>query len=88
MSEVPRTKESQYQVLFDVVEQHGVSKLGLMINQSWNQDPKRTLFTLARYKFVEPPRVSRRLVCLSPGLVGWDVLTLSGLVSCSRPSRR
>jgi hypothetical protein len=23
-----------------------------MINESWNQDPKRTLFTLARYKFV------------------------------------
>src|SRR5580704_51078 len=23
-----------------------------MANESWNQDPKRTLFTLARYKFV------------------------------------
>lgn len=23
-----------------------------MINESWNQDPRRTLFTLARYKFV------------------------------------
>jgi 2-polyprenyl-3-methyl-5-hydroxy-6-metoxy-1,4-benzoquinol methylase len=46
------TKERQYGVVFDVVEKHGVSKLGLMANESWNQDPKRTLFTLARYKFV------------------------------------
>jgi len=23
-----------------------------MINESWNEDPKRTLFTLSRYKFV------------------------------------
>jgi 2-polyprenyl-3-methyl-5-hydroxy-6-metoxy-1,4-benzoquinol methylase len=46
------TREPQYNVLFDVVEKHGTTKLGLMINQSWNEDPKRTLFTLARYKFV------------------------------------
>ena len=46
------TKEKQYGMVFDVAEKHGVSKLGLMINESWNQDPKRTLFTLARYKFV------------------------------------
>jgi len=46
------TKEPQYGMLFDVVEKHGVSKLGLMANQSWNQDPKRMLFMLARYKFV------------------------------------
>ena len=46
------TKEPQYKILFDVIEKHGISHLGLMINESWNQDPKRTLFTLARYKFV------------------------------------
>ena len=46
------TKEEQYGILFDVAEKHGISSLGLMINESWNQDPKRTLFTLARYKFV------------------------------------
>jgi 2-polyprenyl-3-methyl-5-hydroxy-6-metoxy-1,4-benzoquinol methylase len=50
--QAPTTKEKQYGLLFDVVKTHGVSKLGLMINESWNQDPKRTLFTLARYKFV------------------------------------
>ena len=62
MSETPHTKEPQYQVLFDVAEQHGVSRLGLMINQSWNQDPKRTLFTLARYKFVAQMLSGRRRV--------------------------
>ena len=52
MSSNKQTKEEQYSLLFDVAEKHGISKLGLMINESWNQDPKRTLFTLARYKFV------------------------------------
>lgn len=52
VKENPKTKETQYGLLFDVIEKHGVSKLGLMINESWNQDPKRTLFTLARYKYV------------------------------------
>jgi 2-polyprenyl-3-methyl-5-hydroxy-6-metoxy-1,4-benzoquinol methylase len=47
-----QTKEEQYSLLFDVIEKHGISKFGLMVNESWNQDPKRTLFTLARYKFV------------------------------------
>lgn len=52
MSSNKQTKEEQYSLVFDVAEKHGISKLGLMINESWNQDPKRTLFTLARYKFV------------------------------------
>jgi 2-polyprenyl-3-methyl-5-hydroxy-6-metoxy-1,4-benzoquinol methylase len=46
------TKEKQYDIVFDVAKKHGIARLGLMINESWNQDPKRTLFTLARYKFV------------------------------------
>jgi len=48
----PETKEKQYGLLFDVADKHGITKLGLMINESWNADPKRTLFTLSRYKFV------------------------------------
>src|SRR5262249_16835696 len=48
----PPTKEPQYSLLFDVKEKHGIARLGLMVNESWSQDPKRTLFTLARYKFV------------------------------------
>ena len=52
MNDRPKTMESQYSLLFDVKEKHGISRFGLMVNESWNQDPKRTLFTLARYKFV------------------------------------
>jgi 2-polyprenyl-3-methyl-5-hydroxy-6-metoxy-1,4-benzoquinol methylase len=47
-----KTKEPQYSLLFKVKEKHGIARLGIMANESWNQDPKRTLFTLARYKFV------------------------------------
>ena len=49
---IEKTREDQYNVLFDVVKKHGISRFGLMANESWNQDPKRTLFTLSRYKFV------------------------------------
>jgi SAM-dependent methyltransferase len=49
---LPKTKEAQYELLFRVREKHGISRFGLMANESWNEDPRRTLFTLARYKFV------------------------------------
>lgn len=52
MADNPKTKEPQYELLYDVVEKHGISTFGLMANESWNKDPRRTLFTLARYKFV------------------------------------
>src|SRR6476619_7432831 len=52
MSENRKTKEPQYDLLYKVREKHGQSRLGLMVNESWNQDPKRTVFTLSRYKFV------------------------------------
>lgn len=47
-----KTKEPQYELLFDVVEKHGIATFGLMANESWNKDPRRTMITLARYKFV------------------------------------
>lgn len=50
-SEIP-TKEPQYELLYRVRDEHGIARLGLMVNESWNQDPRRTVFTLARYKFV------------------------------------
>src|SRR6266567_6508113 len=56
------TKEPQYSELFDAREKHGVSRLGLMVNQVWNEDPKRTLFTLARYKFVAKMLAGRKHV--------------------------
>ena len=62
MTEVPRTREPQYQELFDAADAHGLSRLGLMVNQSWSQDPKRTLFTLARYKFVAKILAGKRRV--------------------------
>ena len=46
------TKEEQYKMLFEVEKKHGRSKFGIMANESWNCDPRRTLFTLSRYKFV------------------------------------
>lgn len=52
MTDQSKTKEPQYKLVFDVKEKHGITQLGLMVNESWNQDPRRTLFTLARYKFV------------------------------------
>ena len=46
------TREAQYQHCLEVSQQAGVSRLGLMTNQAWYDDPKRLTFTLARYKFV------------------------------------
>jgi 2-polyprenyl-3-methyl-5-hydroxy-6-metoxy-1,4-benzoquinol methylase len=47
-----RTQEPQYDFLLDLKDKYGLERFGLMANESWLQDPKRTLFTLARYKFV------------------------------------
>ncbi len=45
------TKEPQYNISLDYLNQHGQEKLGLMLNQAWYDDPKRLTFTFARYKF-------------------------------------
>jgi hypothetical protein len=62
MGSPPKTKEPQNSLLFDVKEKHGIARPGLMVNESWNQDPKRTLFTLARYKFVAKMLAGRQHV--------------------------
>jgi 2-polyprenyl-3-methyl-5-hydroxy-6-metoxy-1,4-benzoquinol methylase len=62
MNAHPKTKEPQYGLVFQVKEKHGISQLGLMANTSWNQDPRRTLFTLARYKFVAKMLSGRKQV--------------------------
>tara|TARA_Y100000766_G_C18794140_1_gene549709 strand:+ start:169 stop:846 length:678 start_codon:yes stop_codon:yes gene_type:complete len=46
------TKEDQYEDLFDVENEAGRFRMGLMSNQTWYDDPKRLGFQLARYKFV------------------------------------
>ncbi len=52
MTNPEKTREPQYGLLLDVKKRHGVARLGLMINEAWQQDPKRMLFVLSRYKFV------------------------------------
>jgi hypothetical protein len=46
------TKEPQYQRCIELSKNKGVSRLGLMSNQVWHDDPKRLLFLLSRYKFI------------------------------------
>src|SRR5436190_5167932 len=52
MSDQPSTKEPQYQPMLEIKARKGLARLGLMNNQVWNDDPRRLVFTLARYKFV------------------------------------
>jgi len=46
------TREPQYQRTLEIAMEKGLTTLGLMTNQVWEDDPRRLLFTLARYKFV------------------------------------
>jgi 2-polyprenyl-3-methyl-5-hydroxy-6-metoxy-1,4-benzoquinol methylase len=46
------TREPQYQFLLHIREQKGLTRLGVMANQVWHDDPRRLAFTFARYKFV------------------------------------
>src|SRR2546426_405072 len=46
------TKEPQYYRLIDLKKKDGVAQFGLMSNFVWQDDPKRLLFVLSRYKFV------------------------------------
>ncbi len=47
-----KTKERQYQMLLKLRDLKGLTKLGLVANEVWHDDPRRLLFMLARYKFV------------------------------------
>lgn len=46
------TREPQYQRTLDIAREKGLTTLGLMTNQVWEDDPRHLVFTLARYKFV------------------------------------
>jgi SAM-dependent methyltransferase len=46
------TREAQYNVTLELAKTKGITELGLMTNYVWHDDPRRLLFTLARYKFV------------------------------------
>jgi 2-polyprenyl-3-methyl-5-hydroxy-6-metoxy-1,4-benzoquinol methylase len=47
-----KTKEPQYQFELDMALRDGLSRFGIMSNQTWKDDPRRLLFLLSRYKFV------------------------------------
>ncbi len=57
-----KTKEPQYQILLDLQREKGLTRLGLMTNQVWHDDPRRFLFYLARYKFVSKMLSGKRRV--------------------------
>jgi 2-polyprenyl-3-methyl-5-hydroxy-6-metoxy-1,4-benzoquinol methylase len=46
------TREPQYSSLVDLKRERGLTSLGMMNNQVWQDDPRRLVFTLSRYKFV------------------------------------
>jgi 2-polyprenyl-3-methyl-5-hydroxy-6-metoxy-1,4-benzoquinol methylase len=47
-----KTKDPVNQPLITLEQQIGLQTLGVMNNAVWHEDPKRLVFTLARYKFV------------------------------------
>src|SRR5436305_1070620 len=48
----PKTREPQYQFEVDMALRDGLSRFGIMSNQTWRDDPRRLVFLLSRYKFV------------------------------------
>jgi SAM-dependent methyltransferase len=56
------TREPQYQPLVELKRARGLARLGMMNNQVWHDDPRRLVFTLARYKFVAKMLSGRRRV--------------------------
>ena len=47
-----KTRDPVNQPLITLEQQIGLQTLGVMNNAVWHEDPKRLVFTLARYKFV------------------------------------
>lgn len=47
----PSSKEPQYQFLLERAAKGDTSRFGLMSSQTWQDDPKRLVFVLSRYKF-------------------------------------
>lgn len=57
-----KTREPQYQVCLEWRDRKGLTPLGLMTNQAWQDDPRHLLFVLSRYKFVAKMLNGRRKV--------------------------
>lgn len=47
----PQSREPQYQFLFDRAHRGDTPAFGMMSGQTWQDDPKRLVFLLSRYKF-------------------------------------
>ncbi len=56
------TRDPVNQVVLKVRDEAGLARLGLMTNQVWHDDPKRLVFSLARYKFVAKMLAGRKRV--------------------------
>lgn len=56
------TRDPVNQVVLKVRDEAGLARLGLMTNQVWHDDPRRLVFSLARYKFVAKMLSGRRRV--------------------------
>jgi 2-polyprenyl-3-methyl-5-hydroxy-6-metoxy-1,4-benzoquinol methylase len=56
------TVEPQYQILLDLHKKRGLTPLGLMTNQVWQDDPRRLGILLARYKFVSKMLAGKKSV--------------------------
>jgi hypothetical protein len=52
MNTIKKTKNPVNQPLITLEQAIGLQSLGVMNNAVWYEDPKRLVFTLARYKFV------------------------------------
>ena len=62
MSVLENTVEPQYNDCLQVLRTHGVTKLGIMTNQVWYDDPRRLTFLLSRYKFVSKMLANKNAV--------------------------
>src|SRR5205809_3207385 len=60
--EALHTREPQYQRTLEIAADKGLTTLGLMTNQVWEDDPRHLVFTLSRYKFVSKMLSGRKHV--------------------------
>src|SRR4051794_16658494 len=59
---IQQTRERQYQSCLEIRDTQGLTPLGLMTNQVWEDDPRRLTFLLARYKFVSKMLSGKKFV--------------------------
>lgn len=43
-----KTREPQYQICVELRDRQGITRLGLMSNQGWHDDPRHLVFVLSR----------------------------------------